>query len=124
MADGDSDEPVQVVVLGRRRFEKWIRAEIVAPRIHSFTAGDLGEDVRRAVTDALVGHEDVCAVVRAEDEADIERGRTVAAERLPVAATVHDLTRQALAMERASGDDGTGPWALRCRAWAARPGTA
>src|SRR5882757_7294139 len=99
------EDAVHPVVLLRGGFEHRVDAEVVRGRIAHLSLLDAGDDIRGTVTNALVGHSDVGTIVGLQYQPDVEPGRAVLANRLPIVASIQHVTVKPLAFECAARDD-------------------
>src|SRR5262249_9599094 len=97
-------DAIQPSVFLGRCFETRRDAEIVFRRVHIFTAREPFHYFFRSMAHTLVCHPDKRAIIGLHDEPHIDRRRSIAAERLPVAAAGNDLASQTLALEAAASN--------------------
>src|SRR6266404_8803566 len=92
VSDTNCDDAVDPTIFWSRRLEQRIDAEIIATRIDHLALFYPIQNIGRAMTHALICHRDQCFVPGAEHESNVQGGRAVAADRLPVASAIQDIT--------------------------------
>ncbi len=92
MTDADGYNAIDPIVFRVCRLEQWNDPKIVARRIHRLTFLDSFDDIGRTMAHPLVSHADQSVIGGLEDKPYIERRGAISPDRLPIAATVQDLS--------------------------------